>query len=116
MSGLPLTTGFLLFLIAILFSPSYSMPAITAGYLLGLVSVLLHFAFLAYIKKRPDNSFLTLYYLSLLPRLLVICAVFVILIIFTKIDEIGFTVSFIISYIFHSVNEIILLNRQLSSK
>jgi len=108
--------GFTVLLFSLLFTEYQKAAAILIGYFLGLSAVLAHLLFIKQTKHLDVSDFQRLYFISILIRFLLICLIFVALIIFTKIDELGFTVSFIISYIFHSVIEIILLNKQLTSQ
>lgn len=109
-------TGFIVLLFILLFMNFQKAIAILTGYFLGLSAVLAHLLFINQTKHLDVSDFQRLYFISIMIRFLLICLIFVALIIFTKIDELGFTVSFIISYIFHSVIEIILLNKQLTSQ
>jgi hypothetical protein len=85
------------------------------GYSLGLFAVLIHLFTTLLSKNVSDRHFSNTYFFSLFVRFLIVCVIFTAILIMTKIDEFGFTVSFIISYIFHSVNEVIFLNRKLSN-
>lgn len=85
------------------------------GYLLGLTAVIIHLISSVFNQKTSDDKFTTVYFYSLFIRFLIVCIIFVMVLITTKIDEFSFTVSFIISYIFHSVNEVIFLNRKLTN-
>ena len=85
------------------------------GYSLGMLTVIIHFISTSFTKNASEKQFTNIYFLSLFIRFLIVCTIFVAILILTKIDEFGFTVSFIISYIFHSVNEVIFLNRKLSN-
>ncbi|MGF1671424.1 MAG: ATP synthase subunit I [Balneolaceae bacterium] len=107
---------FVLFLIHIILLPSEYKTGVAAGYFLGLFSVFAHFIFFRSSKKYEDQSFARYYYIGLFIRFLLVCLIFLLLLIFTKINEIGFTLSFIISYLFHSVMEIIFINKQLTVK
>lgn len=85
------------------------------GYILGLFAVIIHFV-TAHISDRQENhKFIHAYYISLFVRFLIVCILYVAIIMVIKIDEFSFTVSFIISYLFHSVVEVIFLNQKLSN-
>jgi len=86
----------------------------SAGYFLGLFAVVIHFISSA-INKSAEQNFLRVYFISLFIRFLTVCLLFIMIITTTKIHEFSFTVSFIISYIFHSVNEVIFLNHKLTN-
>ncbi len=108
--------GLSVLILILLFAARQYTVSIIIGYFLGLSAVLSHLLFISYTKNLEESKFQKLYFISIFIRFFIVCLIFVALIIFTKIDELGFTVSFIISYIFHSVIEIILLNRQLTSQ
>jgi len=84
------------------------------GYLIGLLAVVLHLGASMFSKKTMSRDFIASYFFGLLLRFVLVLALFVLILILTKIDELSFTVSFIISYILHSVNEVIFLNQKLS--
>lgn len=83
------------------------------GHLLGLATVLLHLASSTIFGKKEGNVFLKAYFWSLFIRFLVVCILYALIIIWTEIEEISFTFSFVISYLFHSVIEVIFLNNKL---
>lgn len=85
------------------------------GYLLGLLAVAIHLVNSKFISKKNDLSFFRHYYISLILRFLIVCFFFIFILTMIKIDEFSFTVSFIISYLFHSVNEVIFLNKKLTN-
>ena len=87
----------------------------TTGYMLGLLMVIIHLISSIYNKNSPKEEFKMVYLMSLALRFLIVCALFVLILVATKIDEFSFTVGFIISYLFHSVNEVIYLNRKFSN-
>lgn len=91
------------------------MSAWIIGYLLGLFAVVIHFFTSMITNRRDDIQFIKTSYISMFIRFLVVCILYVAIIKMIKIDEFSFTVSFIISYIFHSVIEVILLNQKLSN-
>lgn len=103
----------LLVLTLILIVPLEEKIGWTTGYTLGLFAVMIHLVSSS-ISKKMDDNFLKVYLISLLVRFLIVCILFILILVVTKIDEFSFTVSFIISYIFHSVNEVIFLNHKLS--
>ena len=86
------------------------------GYMLGMVTVVLHLASSFFFKKYSQKEFITYYYSALLVRFFIVCALFLLILVFIKIHEFSFTVSFIISYIFHSVIEVIFLHQKLSNE
>lgn len=103
----------LLVLVFILLLPVEEQIGWTTGYFLGLFAVVIHLVSSS-VSKNAEKNFLRLYFISLFIRFLIVCALFILILTLTKINEFSFTVSFIISYIFHSVNEVIFLNHKLS--
>ncbi|HLR90751.1 MAG TPA: hypothetical protein VK040_07315 [Balneolaceae bacterium] len=87
----------------------------TTGYMLGLLMVIIHLIMSIYNKNSPKEKFNKVYLINLALRFLIVCAFFVLILIATNIDEFTFTVGFVISYLFHSVNEVIFLNRKFSN-
>ncbi|MEX0944039.1 MAG: hypothetical protein WDZ38_00110 [Balneolaceae bacterium] len=83
------------------------------GYSLGLFAVFIHFFTSLITNSKEGTKFLKMYYLSLVIRFLIVITIFIAIMTMIKIDEFSFTVSFIISYIFHSVIEVIFLNQKL---
>lgn len=62
--------------------------------------------------RNAENSlFVKVFFFSTVIRFLLVLAIFGILLGVTKIDEIYFTVSFIISYLCQSVTEMIFINK-----
>ncbi|MBO6586690.1 MAG: hypothetical protein JJ953_11340 [Gracilimonas sp.] len=67
--------------------------------------------------KNADNKLFTqIFFFSIAIRFLLVLALFGILLGVTKIDELYFTVSFIISYLCQSVTEMIFLNKILQKE
>lgn len=89
---------------------------IAAGYLLGVLSVGLHLLASFRVRKKSLDVFLKHYYRGLFVRFLIVFVLFVFLLVSLKIDKFSFTVSFIISYIFHSVIEMIFLSKRISKQ
>jgi len=96
--------------------PTESQGGILAGYGLGFLAILLHFATNQFTKKLDNDSFFKLFFLSLTLRFFIVLGLFVILILSEKFEQLSFTVSFLISYIFHSVTDMIFLNDQLTKQ
>lgn len=89
----------------------------------SLVAYLLSFAFTgsnyAVIRKigvKSHKRFYRIFLVSLVLRLALVLALFVVVLKVVEIHHIYFTVSFIISYIFHSVIEIIYLHKTLETE
>ncbi|MDX1590572.1 MAG: hypothetical protein R3283_01335 [Balneolaceae bacterium] len=86
-----------------------------AGYFLGLLAVVLHYGFSIFAQRADDARFAKIFLAGLLIRFLIILTLFVFLLLSENFDQFGFTVAFLISYIFHSVNDVILLNKKLTN-
>lgn len=102
-------------IIAYILSDDIQFAWIT-GYLLGVLAVAIHLITSLFTNRKNDVSFFRHYYISLMLRFLIVCMLFILILTMIKIDEFSFTVSFIISYLFHSINEVILLNMKLSNQ
>jgi len=112
---LSLLIGFTLFLIVPVLFLGIEIIAWLTGYLLGFFGVVLHLIFSHIVDRKGDDKFLTYFYAGIFIRFLVLITLIIVLLLLTNLDEFSFTVSFIISYIFHSVNEVILLNQKLEN-
>ncbi|PAU95684.1 hypothetical protein CK503_01080 [Aliifodinibius salipaludis] len=89
--------------------------AVSTGFLLSFVFVGSNFFVIKGVKTEKSAKFITRYYISLGLRFLLVLVALVVILKTTKIHQIYFTVSFIISYIFHSVIEIISINKLLET-
>lgn len=87
-----------------------------AGYALGLLAIALHFVMSSFAGRLEGDRFFQFFFGGVAVRFMIILGLFVILIISGKFDQLGFTVSFLISYIFHSVIDMILLNDELTNQ
>ncbi|TVR16125.1 MAG: hypothetical protein EA391_08745 [Balneolaceae bacterium] len=97
---------------------AYSIQGISAGswyagHLLGMVTVILHLISSYIFGRKEGKQFLKAYFWSLIARFFGVCFIYAMIIIWTEIEEISFTFSFVISYLFHSVIEVIFLNNKL---
>ena len=63
------------------------------------------------VQKLENEQFIKVYVFSIFIRFVLVLLIFGILLATTKIDEIYFTVSFIISYLCESVTEMIFINK-----
>lgn len=102
--------------IAAVFLMNSMFLGILIGYFLGLLAVTLQFITSTVILNAQGNSFFVFLFSTLFIRFLLVLSIFVLILLTTKIDSLGFTVSFIISYIYHSVIEIILINKKLTNR
>lgn len=104
-------------LISILFIFSeLDKTAAVAGYALGFLSIGLHYIMSAFSMRLENDAFFSLYMPASLLRLLVVISIYIAVIIMGNFDQIGFTVSFLISYIYHSVINIFLLNKRTNNR
>ncbi|PWN06248.1 hypothetical protein [Rhodohalobacter mucosus] len=104
-----------LHLITALFLPEGTVAGWIAGYILGLLAVIMHYLFSLFTRKVDDAHFAPVFLAGLLLRFLIVLSLFLVLILTEKFDQFSFTVGFLISYIFHSVNDVILLNKKLTN-
>jgi len=93
--------------------PEISAASWITGHLLGFLTVFLHLVSSKIFGRKDGKKFLKAYYWSLFLRFLAVCALYALIILWTEIEEISFTFSFVISYLFHSVIEVIFLNHKL---
>lgn len=98
----------------LLIHPSLPKAAIISGSLLGLLAVFLQLVALYFYRDRPADSLMKYYYYGLVARFFAVCTLFALTLLFTKIDETGFTFSFIISYVCYSVFEVIYLTNKIN--
>jgi len=108
--------GLFLFVMISLILPSGSVTGWYAGYGIGFLAILLHFITSIFSDNWSDKQFFSFYTPFMFLRLLLVLAVFLMLLILEKFDQFSFTVSFLISYIYHSVINIILLNKELTNR
>lgn len=103
-------------LILALFIPIEISFSVISGLIISFLFVItaawVHNKFWDYEEER----FLKLFYRSLLIRFFFVIVFLAIFLSLSKIDEIYFTVSFIISYLYNSVAEMILFNKTLTKK
>src|SRR5665811_1742407 len=71
------------------------------GYLLGLLAVAIHLVTSRFTNRKNNVAFFRHYSISLVLRFVIICILYIFILTMIKIDEFSFTVSFIISYLFH---------------
>jgi hypothetical protein len=97
--------------IVALLLPQNALTGWITGYLLGFLAVLLHLAVVFYTQKLDDERFILTYFTGIATRFLIVLILFTGGLVIIKIDQISFTLSFIISYILHSVIEVIIVNK-----
>ncbi len=89
---------------------------VLSGILLSAVSIHVSAWVLEVFWEREWDVFNKVFFFSLVGRFLTVVAVLGILLATTKIDEIYFTVSFIISYLCYSITEMIFFTKILEKK
>jgi hypothetical protein len=87
------------------------LMAPTVGYLLSFFFVGSNFLVLRNFHALSDSDFYKRFFISLGVRFVLVIVVFVVVLLTIKIHQIYFTISFIISYIFHSLIEIISITK-----
>ncbi|MDX1667148.1 MAG: hypothetical protein R3350_07960, partial [Saprospiraceae bacterium] len=85
-------------------------------HLLSFLFVASHFPLIRKLDLQGHSKFLKHYFISMAARFLAVLACFAAVLLYVHIDQILFTVSFIISYIFHSIIEMILFNKILENR
>lgn len=96
--------------------PFYTAISWTTGYFLGIIAVAMHLFIVWLIRDYHKQDFIERYYLGIFIRLLLTLGLFTSFLMLTEIEQISFTLSFIISYIFHSVIDIILINKKFTKR
>lgn len=89
--------------------------SILTGYLLSSIFVVSSAWVIDFFIEAENKVFLKAFLISTGVRFIIVLAVFGILLSVTKIDEMFFTVSFLISYICQSIMEMILINQLLQN-
>jgi len=82
---------------------------------LSFIFVASNFFVVRHIRKKPHKIFYRRFIISMAVRFIFVLTVLLLVLKVTKFHQIYFTVSFIISYILHSVIEIILINKILQT-
>lgn len=93
-----------------------ALAASLAAYLLSFTFTGSNYAVIRKIGVKSHKRFYRIFLVSLAIRFTVVLALFVFILKVVEIHHIYFTVSFIISYIFHSVIEIIYLHKTLETE
>lgn len=99
------------FITFIFFFEVNQLLAALAGYLLSLIFVISSTIIVNRFWNSDESTFFKAFILSIPLRFFFVLSVFAVLLVVTKIDEIFFTVSFIISYLYHSITETIFINK-----
>lgn len=113
---LGLSLGVLIIQVGIIFlSDASKVGAGLAGYVLSFVFVGSNLVVLRDFRSLSNSAFNKRFFISLGVRFVLVLAAFAVMVKTLKIHQIYFTVSFVISYICHSVIEIILINKLLET-
>lgn len=96
--------------------PAYKASGLIIGVSLSAVSILVSAWILETFWDREWGQFNKIFFFSLVGRFFSVLIIIAILLGATKIDEIYFTVSFIISYLCNSITEMIFFNKILDKK
>lgn len=107
---------FLLPLLGMIIFPIESMLSTLFGLTLSAISILVSAWIIDYFWEKEWEVFSKVFFLSLIVRFIVVLILFTIILKVIKIDEIYFTVSFIISYLCYSITEMIFFNKILEKK
>ncbi len=102
-------------LIAGLFAGAQFLYAFSLAYLLSYLFVSSNFIAVRNIDLEDHKKFYRIFLISLAVRFVLMIGALIFVLEVIKIHQIFFTVSFIISYIFHSVIEIIFINQILET-
>lgn len=108
--------GLLLLSLFFLLVPPSSTLGMLTGYMLSFLFVASNFLLVRKINLDDQKEFLTLFFVSITLRFILVLICFALVLAYLKIDQILFTVSFIISYILHSIIEIIFINKILENR
>jgi O-antigen/teichoic acid export membrane protein len=111
-----IAAGLLALICVLFFGPGLDIAAVFTGYGIGFLAIGLHYVMSSLSKRWENETFLALYTPLSMVRLLLVLGIFIVLIILGKFDQFSFTVSFLISYIYHSVINILLLNRSANNR
>ncbi len=96
-------------------SSAQFLPEFTVSFGLTYLFVAGNFAVVRYLDVDDNKKFYRLFFISIVLRFLLVLGALVFVLKTINFHQIFFTVSFIISYIFHSVNEIIFINKILET-
>ncbi|MDZ7773428.1 MAG: hypothetical protein U5K31_11920 [Balneolaceae bacterium] len=99
----------------LMLGPEALLPAAVA-YLLSFLFTGSNFAVILKIGVDSDRRFYRIFLVSIALRFLLVLGAIYLALAVVKFHHIYFTVSFIISYLFHSVIEIIFLNKTLETE
>ncbi|MEX0993895.1 MAG: hypothetical protein WD599_00100 [Balneolaceae bacterium] len=107
--GIAVLLAGVLFSIAGIMIPDDIVLEYITGYLLGFLPMLLHFIHIRLLRNLDNKKFMLTFYIGSFAKLLFVLSIYTLLLTVINFEQIHFTLSFIISYIFHSVIDIILI-------
>jgi hypothetical protein len=102
--------------LALFILPVDPAVAIFSGFFLSLIFIVGNAWVIDQFWDADSNTFMKVFFFSMAVRFVLVLAAMGILLGLTKIDEIYFTVSFIISYLYQSVTEMIFINKILQQR
>lgn len=114
LSKISLLTFCGIFILGLFAGPTF-LFAFSVAYLLSYLFVASNFIVVRNLDLNDHKKFYRIFLFSLAARFILMIAALIFVLLVIKIHQIFFTVSFIISYIFHSVNEIIFINKILET-
>lgn len=86
------------------------MISILAGVGLGILAVVIHLAFTLWVRRMSGRRFYLLFFGGFILRIAVVAAVLTTVLVYTSLNDAVFTFSFILSYLFWSVIEMVWFN------
>lgn len=108
--------GILALICVTFFFPDVDAISLLVGYGIGMLAIGLHYLMSVLSMTWENETFLALYTPLSMLRLLLVLGLFVTLVFLGNFDQFSFTVSFLISYIYHSVINIFLLNKRTNNR
>lgn len=99
-----------------LYIDNYKIWAVFFGYTLSLIFVLSSSIIVYNFWKNKETIFFKAFFLSIPLRFFIVLTIFAVLLKTTNIDEIYFTVSFIITYLCQSTTETIFIHKILKKR
>jgi len=108
--------GILALISVTIFFTEIDAISLFAGYGIGMLAIGLHYLMSVLSMTWENETFLALYTPLSMLRLILVLGLFVTLVFLGNFDQFSFTVSFLISYIYHSVINVFLLNKRTNNR
>ena len=108
--------GILALICVTIFFTEIDAISLFAGYGIGMLAIGLHYLMSVLSMTWENETFLALYTPLSMLRLILVLGLFVTLVFLGNFDQFSFTVSFLISYIYHSVINVFLLNKRTNNR